>query len=202
MSTASSGSMSSPLTRPPAGGGPVASPESDFDRREAARLAERVAAYNHIAEWRAERVSKHHYYSEQIRNLVSGLVLPGGSVLEVGCGALGDLLAVLEGPRRVGIDLSPRMIEIARARHPELDLRIADAERGPLPEGPFDPIVLSDTIGHFGDIEAALERLKGLLAPNGRIVITYYNFVWEPALEARRTIRAEDSMARGRTGSR
>jgi hypothetical protein len=75
------------------------------------------------------------------------------------------------------------MIELARSRHPELDLRVADAERGPLPEGPFDTIILSDAIGHFGDIEAALERLRGLLAPNGRIIITYYNFLWEPALK-------------------
>jgi SAM-dependent methyltransferase len=157
-------------------------PETDFDRRENESLTRRVAAYDRIAEWRARRLTEHHYYSEQVRNLVSSLVLPGASVLEVGCG-LGDLLAVLDGPRRVGIDLSPRMIELAKARHPELDLRVADAERGPLPEGPFDAIVLSDTIGHFGDIEAALERLKGLLSPEGRIIVTYYNFVWEPALK-------------------
>ncbi len=157
-------------------------PPTDFDRKEAERLAQRVAAYDRIAEWRTKRLSEHHYYSEQIRNLVAGLVVPGSNVLEVGCG-LGDLLAILEGPHRVGIDLSPRMIELGRARHPELDLRVANAERGPLPEGPFDAVILSDTIGHLGDIEVALERLKGLLSPKGRIVITYYNFVWEPALK-------------------
>lgn len=155
---------------------------TDFDRREDERRAQRIAAYDRIAEWRAERVAEHHYYSEELRGLVSTLVLPGSRILEVGCG-LGDLLAVLDGPVRVGIDLSPRMIELATRRHPELDLRVADAERGPLPEGPFDAIVLSDAIGHFGDIQAALERLKGLLAPGGRIVITYYNFVWEPVLK-------------------
>lgn len=153
-----------------------------FDKGENERRAKRIAAYDRIAEWRAEHVAKHHYYSEQLRRLVSGLVPQGGSVLEVGCG-LGDLLAVLEGSRHVGIDLSPRMIELARERHPELDLRVADVERGPLPEGPFDAIVLSDAIGHFSDIQTALERLKGLLAPNGRIVVTYYNFLWEPVLK-------------------
>ncbi len=139
-------------------------------------------AYDRIADWRNQRVAEHHYYSEQVRRLVSSLVLPGSRVLEVGCG-LGDLLASLDGPVRVGIDLSPRMIEIARQRHPQLDLRVVDVERGPLPEGPFDAIVLSDAIGHLGDIQCALERLRGLLAPGGRIVLTYYNFIWEPALK-------------------
>ena len=155
---------------------------SDFDRRERERLARKVAAYDRIADWRNERLAHRHYYSSQLRRLVSSLVLPGSRVLEVGCG-LGDLLASLDGPVRVGVDLSPRMIELGRGRHPGLDLRVLDVEREALPEGPFDAIVLSDAIGHFGDIQCALQRLGGLLAPGGRIVLTYYNFVWEPILK-------------------
>lgn len=162
--------------------GPARAEETDFDRRERERLRRRIEAYDRIAEWRFERVAEHHYYSEQVRRLVGSLVLPGSRVLEVGCG-LGDLLGSLGGPVRIGIDLSPRMIELARRRHPELDLRVVDVERDPLPPGPFDAIVLSDAIGHFGDIQCALERLRGLLAPGGRIVVTYYNFVWEPILK-------------------
>ncbi len=158
------------------------SQESEFDRRESERLARRIADYDRIADWRNERVEEPHYYSEQVRRLVSSLVLPGSRVLEVGCG-LADLLVSLDGPVRIGIDLSPRMIALAKQRHPELDLRVVDVERGELPEGPFDAIVLSDVIGHFGDIQCALERLQRLLAPGGRIVVTYYNFVWEPVLK-------------------
>jgi SAM-dependent methyltransferase len=110
------------------------------------------------------------------------MVLPGSRVLEVGCG-LGDLLAGLSASEAIGIDISPRMIEIARDRHPGLDLRVADVERGELPAGPFDAIVLSDVIGHLDDIQRALERLRPLLAPGGRMIVTYYNFVWEPVLK-------------------
>jgi SAM-dependent methyltransferase len=156
--------------------------EATFESRERDRLAKRIAAYDRIADWRYERVAEHHYYSEQVRRLVSSLVLPGSRVLEVGCG-LGDLLASLDGPMRVGIDLSPRMIELAKRRHPELDLRVVDVEQGPIPEGPFDAIVLSDAIGHFGDIQCALEQLRDRMAPGGRIVLTYYNFIWEPVLK-------------------
>lgn len=174
ISSEQAGSLASP--------GGAAPSETEFERRESERRAKRVAAYDRIAESRVARVTQHGYYSEQVRKLVSSLVLPGSHVLEVGCG-LGDLLAAFDGPRRVGIDVSPRMIDLARQRHPELDLRVADAERGPLPAGPFDVVVVSDTIGHFSDIQAVLERLRGLLAPEGRIVITYYNFVWEPVLK-------------------
>jgi SAM-dependent methyltransferase len=171
----------------PRGSSPRPERGTDFDKREQGRLDRRIEAYDAIAVWRHERVAEHHYYSDQIRRLVTTLVLPGSRVLEVGCG-LGDLLAALDGPRRVGVDLSPKMIELARQRHPELDLRVADVERGQLPEGPFDTIVLSDTIGHFGDIQCALEQLRSLLAPGGRIVITYYNFLWEPALKLAQAI--------------
>jgi SAM-dependent methyltransferase len=175
----------SDTTEPSSGPAPsdsTTSADSGFEQRERERLVKRIDQYDRVAEWRSERVAKHHYYSEQVRRLVSSFVLPGSRVLEVGCG-LGDLLAALDGDVRVGIELSSRMIDLARRRHPELDLRVADVERGHLPEGPFDVIVLSDTIGHFSDIQCALERLRGLLAPGGRIIVTYYNFIWEPILK-------------------
>jgi SAM-dependent methyltransferase len=166
----------------PAQGGELSRGESEFERRERARRQAKFEAYDRLAEWRDRRVSQHHYYSQELRRLVATLVAPDSRILEVGCG-LGDLLASLPGARRVGIDASPRMIELARARHPELDLRVADVERDPLPEGPFDAIVLSDAIGHLDDIQLGLERLAPLLSPSGRLIVTYYSFLWEPALK-------------------
>jgi SAM-dependent methyltransferase len=156
--------------------------ETEFERIESDRLSRRIRTYDAIAQWRQDSGIEHNYYSEQVRRLVTTLVLPGSRILEVGCG-LGDLLAALDGRTKVGLDLSPKVIELARQRHPGLDLRVMDAERGDLPEGPFDAIILSDAIGHLDDIQLALERLRGLLAPAGRIVVTYYNFLWEPALK-------------------
>src|SRR4029077_7890169 len=124
-------------------------------------------------------------YAHELQRLLRGLITPGSRVLEVGCG-LGDLLASLGLKHRAGdvcgIDISPRMIERARHRHPELDLRVVDADRDALPAGPFDAIILSDAIGLLDDIQVVLERLKPLLAPRGRLIVTYYNFVWEPML--------------------
>ena len=155
---------------------------SAFEQSERERLAAKVAAYDRIAAWRARPGGMHGAYAREVRRLVGSLVPPCGRLLEVGCG-LGDLLGSLEAGERVGIDISPRMIELARERHPELDLRVADVERDRLPDGPFDAIILSDAIGHFDDIQRALECMRPLAAPGGRLVVTYYSYLWEPALK-------------------
>jgi hypothetical protein len=64
-----------------------------------------------------------------------------------------------------------------------LDLRLLDVEHDPLPEGPFDVIILDDAIGLLDDIQGAFERLRPLLSAQGRVIVTYYNFVWEPPLK-------------------
>lgn len=161
---------------------PERTPKSDFERRELERRREHIAVLDAIAEGRAAWVDKNIYYTRELHRLIGTLVAPGSRVLEVGCG-LGDLLASLP-MHGVGIDLSPRMIELGKERHPGLDLRVGDVETDPLPEGPFDVIVLSDTVGHLDDIQRAFERLKPLLSTNGRMIVTYYNFVWEPLLKA------------------
>lgn len=170
--------MQSPVTQtaPAADTGPA------FESRELERRRQRVARYDELADSRLRAASRHAYYYDQVHRLVRSLVPAGSRVLEVGCG-VGDLLACLDTRDKLGIDVSRRTIELARQRHPGLDFRVIDIEHDLLPDGPFDVVVLSDAIGHLDDIQLALERIRGLLAPNGRIVVTYYNFVWEPVLK-------------------
>ena len=156
---------------------------SEFERTERERLSKKVATYDDLAEWRLQHAHLKGYYTGELQRLVQSLIMPGARILEVGCG-FGDLVANLNGSRKVGIDVSSKMIEIARERHPELDLRVADLESDPLPEGPFDAIVLHEVVGHLDDIQKGLSRLGPLLAPGGRVIVTYYNFVWEPILKA------------------
>ncbi|MCA9618521.1 MAG: glycosyltransferase [Myxococcales bacterium] len=162
--------------------GDTAVTTTDFEKRELESRRRRVARYDELAEWRLEHLDSRHYYSQQLRRLVQTMVLPQSRVLEVGCG-LADLLASLDAAERIGIDISPQMIHHASERHPELDLRVLDVEHDALPEGPFDVIILSDVVGHLEDIQRCFERLRPLLAPRGRLIVTYYNFLWEPALQ-------------------
>jgi SAM-dependent methyltransferase len=123
---------------------------------------------------------KSHYYHEELQRFCRFVIPPGSRVLEIGCGT-GDLLAAVEPREGLGVDLSPRMIARARERFPHLAWIVADAEALPL-DARFEYVILSDLLGHLEDIQAAMQALKGVSGPDTRVVITYYNFLWEPAL--------------------
>jgi SAM-dependent methyltransferase len=131
------------------------------------------------------------YYADD-RRYMKFLVVPKLRVLDIGCGT-GDLLAALDPSFGVGVDLSAGMVEIARQKHPAFDFRIGDAEDAGFLQtlrGPFDYIVISDTVGLFEDIDGALSLLHELCTPDTRLVIAYYSQLWEPVLRVGGSIGA------------
>ncbi|MBE0603360.1 MAG: glycosyltransferase [Deltaproteobacteria bacterium] len=123
---------------------------------------------------------KNRYYHESIERIVRFHVPPGSSVLEIGCGT-GDLLAALRPGRGVGVDISPKAVEIARSKYPGLTFLACDAEELRLSE-PFDYIILSDVIGDLGDVQRVFERLHMVCHRRTRVILTYFNFLWAPVL--------------------
>jgi SAM-dependent methyltransferase len=130
-------------------------------------------------------------YHEDDNKFMRFLIPPGKRVLELGCGR-GDLLAALKPSYGVGIDFGAETIQKANARHPELYFVLGDAE-DPVTleaiEGPFDYIVIADTIGMFEDIDGTLRLIHQLCAPSTRIVISYYSHLWEPVLKLAEALR-------------
>jgi SAM-dependent methyltransferase len=62
-------------------------------------------------------------------------------LLDVACGSgLAIELARLRGARCAGIDASPRLVEVARFRSPESDIRVGDMHDLPWEEGVFDVV--------------------------------------------------------------
>jgi SAM-dependent methyltransferase len=120
-----------------------------------------------------------YYYEDQLRYL-RFLVPEGLKILEIGCG-LGDQLAALKPKRGLGIDLSAAMIRRAAARHPDLEFRAIDVDELDTKET-FDVILLLDVIGHLLDVESTLKKLRRFCEPHTRVIIVYYNFLWEPLL--------------------
>lgn len=101
-------------------------------------------------------------------------------VLEIGC-ANGDHLARLKGSYRCGVDYSLPMIEEARRRHPDLHFIHADAQ-DTLPDEKFDVIVLMHVIGWVEDVQKLFENLHRCCHSRTRIIIGYYNHLWEPII--------------------
>jgi len=86
----------------------------------------------------------------------------------------------------VGVDFSPTTIANARAAHPGLTFVLGDAEAPATLaaiEGPFDYVVIADTIGMFEDIDGTLRCVHRLCSPSTRIVIAYHSHLWEPVLK-------------------
>ena len=124
-------------------------------------------------------------YHEDDRKFMQFLIPPGKRVLELGCGR-GDLLAALKPSYGVGIDFGVKTIAKARALHPGLHFVLGDVEAPQTLaaiEGPFDYIVIADTIGMFEDIDGTLKLVHRLCTPPTRIIISYYSHLWEPILK-------------------
>lgn len=142
------------------------------------------AHFDRLADQRDHWIARNRSYYEDDRKYTRFLVPRNARVLEVGCGT-GDLLAHLEPAHGVGLDFSKRMIETARRNHSNLTFISGDAEYLSAIEGlkgPFDYIVLSDTIGYLDDIELVFRSLRKISAPHTRLVISYYSHLWEPIL--------------------
>jgi len=125
-------------------------------------------------------------YREDDRKFMQFLIPPGKRILELGCGC-GTLLAAVQPAHGVGIDFSPRAIARARALYPDLHFVLGDVEDPATldsVEGPFDYIVIADTIGMLEDIDGTLRLVHHLCEPSTRIVIAYYSHLWEPILKA------------------
>jgi SAM-dependent methyltransferase len=126
--------------------------------------------------------NRNRYYYEDQERYYRFLVPEGHSVLELGC-ADGDLLHTLRPRRGVGIDFSGEMIKAARARYPELEFRRADMEELEAWGETFDFIIMADVVGHLQDIEETFRGIRAFCRPDTRLIVSYYSFLWEPALQ-------------------
>ncbi|WP_430931949.1 glycosyltransferase [Saccharicrinis sp. 156] len=126
------------------------------------------------------------YYWNSISKYCSYFIHPDCSILEVGCGQ-GDLLDSINGKEKTGIDFSPKMIEIARRRFPHIHFHEMAAEDIKLHKK-YDVIILSNIIGVLPDVESVFLQLAKVSHEKTRIIVTYYNRMWEPFIRFAETI--------------
>ena len=92
-------------------------------------------------------------------------------VLEVG-GGEGELaLRIMRelGRELVGVDQSPRMVEIQRAKG--IDARVGDVQQLPFADAEFDVAVAAWMLYHVTDVDRALSELARVLRSEGRLVV-------------------------------
>ncbi|MBN1545207.1 MAG: class I SAM-dependent methyltransferase [Syntrophaceae bacterium] len=114
-----------------------------------------------------------------LASVISGLDLSSeGEILEIGCGAGGNLAMLASFGRLRAVELDETARTIAT------DLGICDVAAGGLPEpipfddGAFDLVCLLDVLEHIKDDCAALVRAGRLLRPTGRLLVTVPAYPW------------------------
>ncbi len=124
------------------------------------------------------------FHNEDLRFL-KFLIPEGARVLELGC-CTGDLLAALKPSFGVGVDLSGAAIEQARRNYPGLEFHVGDIEAPEFPQslpGPFDFIVIVDTLGALDDCQLMFENLHSLCTRETRLIVGYFSHFWHPLLK-------------------
>ena len=140
-------------------------------------------------EGRTERVRRHYdrsaerydrliYYAERLffeagREWVCSRA--GGEVLEIAFGTGRNLPFYRENVHLTGVELSPKMLEIARRRARELgieaDLSIGDAQNLPFPGASFDTVISTLALCTIPDDRRAVSEAARILRPGGCLLL-------------------------------
>ncbi|HUS43247.1 MAG TPA: class I SAM-dependent methyltransferase [Ilumatobacteraceae bacterium] len=97
----------------------------------------------------------------------------GASMLDIACGSgLAVRYADAMGAAAAGIDAAAPLVEIARDRAPDADLRIGNMFELPWSDDSFDAVTSIN--GVWGGCEGALTEAHRVLKPGGRIGISFW----------------------------
>jgi len=99
---------------------------------------------------------------------LSGLKV-GARVADLGCGS-GAFTSLLHeyGYDVVGLDISPKLLQLARAKYPNIEFLEGDVEALPFAAESFDGILLSGIVHHFPDPSRCAAEVYRVLKPGGR----------------------------------
>ncbi len=146
-------------------------PDADAPRRLAANWDQ--VAGDYLIHYGAELVDNH-----QERDLLqrfADLARPRpGPVLDLGCGPghITSHLRQLQVPV-IGIDLSPAMIDLARATYPGVDFRVGDLTQPSHPPGSVAGVLLYYSLVNLTrrDVPPLLANLHAALAPGAPLLV-------------------------------
>jgi len=140
-------------------------------------LANNKKIYNLLAE---EFSATRNQNWPEVNKLIK-YVKKGDKILDLGCGN-GRLYKILKnnGVEYTGIDISKKLIEIARKNYPKARFIVADALNLPFKEKEFDLVFAIALLHHIPTENLQLRVLKNcfkILKKNGLIILTVWNLI-------------------------
>ena len=131
-----------------------------------------------------DKIAEKVYVSEDFYNEVLDIEPNfNGDILEAGVGQ-GVVLAniVRRGCKNIhsltGIDLSDRLLEMARTLLPQATILKADIEAMPFADALFDFVIMVDTFQYLQDFESALDEVRRVLRQGGKFIVAVSNKRW------------------------
>ena len=99
-------------------------------------------------------------------------------LLDCGCGT-GPMISLLHekdsSKKYTGLDITPRMIEVAKNKNLEgVNWVVGDCENLPFEENSFDAIICSNSFHHYPNPEKFFASAKRVLRPGGRLILQDY----------------------------
>lgn len=96
-------------------------------------------------------------------------------LLDCGCGTA-PMLTLLKqkypNKRYTGIDLTPEMIEVAKAKKmPGVRLVVGDCEKLPFPDDSFDAVICCQSFHHYPNVQDFFDSVHRVLRPGGRLIL-------------------------------
>lgn len=101
-------------------------------------------------------------------------IVPGVSVLDLCCGIAGPgrFITRETGCTYLGVDLSSSAVDIARESTGDVPCHFEVSQIPPVPPGPFDVVLLFETMLAFPDKETLLQDVSRALTTGGRFAFT------------------------------
>lgn len=173
---------------------------ADAARLEAVR-ADRMAAAESFFNARADEwdaIRSLHVAEEQVEAAIAGMLAkqPIGRLIDIGTGT-GRMIELLgpEAKSAVGIDRSPEMLRLARAKISAAGLAAAELRQGdmyalPIADGAGDTVLLHQVLHYAQAPAAAIAEAARLLGSNGRLLIVDF------AAHEREDLRTSDAHVR------
>ena len=140
---------------------------------------DRRAFFDALASRRERDARRHSTYYRDRLDWLKNMIPSDASIAEVGSG-IGWTLSRLPQTKKVGIDLSSKMIDVAKQNDASSTYVQNDVEHL-THRGEYDYVLMLDSINSLGDVQAALTSIRtNLCGERTRLVITHYNFLWQP----------------------
>jgi len=101
--------------------------------------------------------------------------------IATGTGDLALALSRIHGTHITGVDISPAMLEIGRAKvskaglSNQIDLQVADGEQLPFPDESFDAVTIAFGVRNYEHLDQGLREMFRVIRPGGRVFILEFS---------------------------